>query len=122
MIIKPEKTLFIISRASLYHRDNPNVDMGAYWSGAFLAQKVRVDVRSVDSPDKLVPFLREDWYKEGTNHRVVNGHIARDVGFETVWAIYIRDLIEFIKVYGMCIISHQDDGFNDITIYDAYVE
>lgn len=88
---------------------------------------MRVDERTVDSPDKLnVENDRENWFKKGTNHRIENGHIKRDIEDED-WFIEVntlKDLIKFQEKYGDIIIyqSWMNKNIKEIEIYDDYRE
>lgn len=89
--------------------------------GAFLGEVMRVDTRTVDDPAKL-KYAADTWYKNGTNHRVENGKIKRDLGFDQVWMVEISTLEELMNL-----IARTDrqqivmDGL-DIEIYDDYRE
>lgn len=55
--------------------------------GAYQIRVTRVDRRLTDDPKK-VPSGRgtdEWWYDRGTNHRVEDGCICRDLGVDTLW-------------------------------------
>jgi len=75
--------IFEICRTTArYDCDHPPVE------GAFKTQRVRVDRRTVSSPDQLrYEPERSTWYQVGTNHRVENGCIARDMEMMTIWAV-----------------------------------
>ena len=77
--------------------------MAAPVPGAFQETVPVVDVRNVDTPDKLV--FAEDWHSRGSNHRVHKGCICRDMGHETVWFVYIPDILTFIRLHGACTLS-----------------
>lgn len=86
-----------------------------------------VDERTIDNPMKN-PFIGESWYKNGTRHRVENGHIKRNLR-KKGWFIEINsleELIEFQKEYGRIIIEETYlpalDGTLKIEIYDDYRE
>lgn len=86
-----------------------------------------VDRRTVDDPNKL-RMGAESWHKDGTNHRVENGHICRDFPGRNRWVVLIPDseaLESFIDKYGEVIISKNKDGSvicYEIEIYDDYME
>lgn len=94
---------------------------------AFSVSVIRVDERSVDCPSR-VPFNFGEtswWYGEGTNHRVEDGHIKRDMGYDNCWAIKISSIDElmiFIEQNGQCIVSIDREGYQCIEIYDTYRE
>lgn len=88
---------------------------------------VSVDVRSVSSPDKLSCMTPEKWYSEGTNHRTINGNIARDLDKRDCYTINIntlKDLMELQNKYGDLVIgtSYIDRITPSIEIYDDYRE
>jgi hypothetical protein len=65
--------------------------------GAFLAPYVRIDERTVDGPNKVpcYKYSCAEWYADGRNHRVEDGHIKRDFDDEA-WFIEIATIEEFI--------------------------
>lgn len=88
---------------------------------------VNVDIRTVDNPEKLKCMSVEDWYNDGTNHRVINGEIARDFENKDCYTVEINtieQLIELNNKYGELIIrkSYIDDETPAIEIYDDYRE
>lgn len=109
---------FYVSRTSMWD--------GKPCEEAFQEKYVRVDKRTVNNPKKLKCSDSETWYMEGTNHRVVNGRIARD--FEaTGWFINIdslADLMKFIKKYGDIAITTfvYNDAYYNLEIYDDWRE
>jgi hypothetical protein len=58
-----------------------------------------VDERMVDDPSKVIYFCGETdwWYKEGTNHRIENGHIKRDL-VKPGWCKEISSLEELLDI------------------------
>lgn len=67
---------FTIRRASLWGKDKPCEEAKPY-------EVTRVDVRSCETPeefDKVLGFREGKWLENGTNHRVIDGCIARDNG------------------------------------------
>ena len=116
-ITEPRRGLYLVSRTSNYGIDKPCDE-------AFEIVITNIDTRTCDDPKKI-PINKGtdgDWYKRGTNHRVENGEIKRDMGVEKVWAAQIGDLQEFVNKYGDCVISPIKDGFCSIEIYDDYRE
>ena len=78
-----------------------------------------LDIRHVDDPKKL-RMGEEAWYAAGTNHRVEDGCIVRDMGTEDVHFIDIYTLARLkflVKKYGSIIV----DG-DELVIYDDYLE
>lgn len=118
-IISPKPGLYIISRASSYDSSTPP------YEGAERIRVIYVDERIVDDPAKITAYggSTDWWYKEGTNHRVVNGRIRRDMHTNYVWALRIPDLIEFCKVVGHpLILDVEPNDHPHIQIYDVRVE
>lgn len=91
--------------------------------GAFEADVLHVDRRSVDSPSKLnLERDRATWNQEGVSHRVENGEICRDLGTRREWFVLITDLMEFSDKEGELIIGRDRDGFGYVKIYDDLIE
>jgi len=96
--------------------DHPPVE------GAFKTERVQVDRRSVSSPDHLYnPTERSTWYRVGTNHRVENGCIARDMEMMTIWAVEIPSLEALLALIQTCGHEIVMTG-TTIEIYDDYRE
>ena len=74
----------------------------------------RIDERNCGDPSEFYSQdLRESWYREGENHRVVNGLVRRDMPDE-VWLVdfgSIEDLMEYVNQKGLCVISPADRPF-----------
>lgn len=72
----------------------------------------RIEQRTVDDPKKLThnQYDRENWYKQGENHRISNKMITRDVK-EMAWVMdcTIEDIKELSNSFGRIII----EGFVD---------
>lgn len=115
-LIAPRPGLYLCSRSS--HSGERPCD------GAFLARVVCVDYRTVSDPKHILANRGTDgdWYTRGTNHRVVLGMIARDLGEKEVWAVEIADVHAFVAEHGLCILGLNFDGFWTIEIYDDYRE
>lgn len=104
-------TVFKVERDSLLDDDTklPIVP------GAVRRGIVRVDVRTVDDPRKIPAYLGADpvwWYGEGTNHRVIDGRIARDF-HEEAWTLEVRDagaLAALAQQEGCPVSIHTDPG------------
>lgn len=113
---KPQEKLFIVRRTSKQG--------GKPCDEAFEAEIMRVDSRNTDDPKKILVYGgTEGWYKHGSNHRLENGRICRDI-FDKVYVIEldsITNIMNFIDKYGECIID-RDRGFCTIEIYDNYRE
>lgn len=74
------------------------------WSGAphkdaYQREYIYVDARTTDDPKKIPANCGTDgdWYQKGTNHRVENGRIKRDIHKESGWFIQINDLHKFLE-------------------------
>ena len=95
--------------------------------GAFEDSYIKVDERMIDTPEKFkLKSDREEWYKNGENHRVENGHIKRDFEFKG-WFININSLDQlnqFVKTYGDIVIyqNYSNPDTLEIEIYDDYRE
>ena len=94
---------------------------------AFEDSYIQIDERIVDSPEKLnVKSDRDEWYNNGTNHRMENGHIKRD--FESRgWFVNIEtleDLNKFVDKYGNIVFQKSSDNsdIKEVEIYDDYRE
>jgi len=85
---------------------------------------IDIDERTTDSPDKIPANLNQPtdwWYKDGTNHRVENGHIKRDF-IRDGWIVDINSVDDLRKLsdkYGNLIFNSTE---NSIEIYDDYRE
>jgi len=81
---------------------------------------VYVDERIVDDPKKINAYGHTEawWYGEGTNHRVENGHIKRDLEPEAVYVVEIPDIWAFVEKHGDCVLSINSEGFRVVEIYD----
>lgn len=112
-----EPNVFIVSKTSSCGWVIPPVE------GAYLCELTNIDYRNTDDPIKL-PFAKgctDWWYKEGTNHRIVDGKITRDLGYRKVWTIEIPDVMEFVREHGKCVVGF-DNNIPYIEIYDDYRE
>lgn len=95
---------------------------------AYRDKYIRIDTRTVDDPSKLNhPSDKTNWYKQGKNHRVIDGYIKRDFDDEG-WFIDIETLDELIKfenetksnlIIGKCFWNTE---INSIEIYDDWRE
>jgi hypothetical protein len=113
------KDTYIVERASA--RWEPTT---APCQGAEKKLVVSVDERIVDDPKKIGAYGHTDawWYGRGTNHRVENGHIKRDIGVNEVYVLKIPDIWAFIEKHGDCVLSINSEGFRVVEIYDDYRE
>jgi hypothetical protein len=113
---------FVISRASNFLNDEvqpvPQAVKGRY---------VSVDIRTVDSPDKLqYEGALKEWHERGSNHRVVDGQIRRDLK-RSGWLLDFADLqelMDFIHDVGSVVITPRSDPADTprLKIYDDYLE
>jgi len=98
-----------------------------YWGkpceDAYKKKYKKVDERKVNNPSKLTFISVKEWYGNGTNHRVKNGHIKRDF-IDEDWFIKIDDIWDFCRQHGDLVISRiQDDPeLYEVEIYDDYRE
>lgn len=97
---------------------------------------VWVDRRDVADPREIPAFRDQDvswWYGVGTNHRVENGKIVRNLDTETMWTVEVEDvaaLMRFIDTYGKVVVSPASDShyecdgvvLPEIEIYDDWRE
>lgn len=117
-LLEPQKNTYIIRRTSLYDSDEKPCDE------AYKVELMLVDCRPVDDPKKI-PINNGtdgDWYERGTNHRVVNGRICRDLYWYQEWAVDVEDIMDFVDKYGTIILGKNNAGFGTIEIYDDYRE
>jgi hypothetical protein len=93
---------------------------------AFQCEVMNVDRRSADDPKKIPAFngTDGDWYERGSNHRVENGRICRDMGWRAEWFVEMEaeDIWAFADKYGSLVVQIDVDGWPKIEIYDDYRE
>lgn len=84
-----------------------------------------VDRREVDNPEKLRMYANhpQGWYGSGSNHRVENNRIARDMKSEA-WVIEAESLLDFIRRFGECVVTvtEGEDPEVKVEIYDTWRE
>lgn len=115
-IITPFAGVYLITRTSACG-GQPHAD-------AVPVKVIHIDSRDCDDPKKI-PANRGkdgDWYLKGTNHRVENGYIKRDIGLRDAWAIDVSDIMMFVDANGSCMLNRDENGFATIEIYDDYRE
>lgn len=95
---------FQIYRANDYTTGLPPCDK------AFAGKVMRVDTRTVDDPAKLKKPFGDEWYRQGTNHRVEDGRIKRDMGLEHAWFIEISTLEELTALVASYGVLEIDNG------------
>ena len=113
---------FIITRTSAYGNDEQPCEE------AVKEKHLCVDERCCGNADELSHTDKREWFSEGTNHRVENGHIKRDFMEET-WVIEIPSLEYLMKLrdeYGEIIVVSKDElgGYDlpTLEIYDDWRE
>jgi len=111
---------FLVGRTSLAFHENNKPCEGAYYDSY-----IHIDERTVDDPAKIGPTIgrSEWWYSRGTNHRIEDGHIKRDVE-DKRWFVDIdslEDLLDFVSRNSRSIVLSTFD-FPEIEIYDDYRE
>ncbi len=111
---------FTIKRTSLWSDEEPCEE-------ATLEHGVYVDVRTSDDPAK-VPYYKGEsawWYSEGTNHRIEDGHIKRDLprDYYVIKIESLDDLVRLSDKYGSLIVGKSINyTIPTIEIYDDYRE
>lgn len=84
--------------------------------------------RTPEEHDKALAKHGGKWLEVGTNHRLENGRIVRDLGTKDVWGIEINSIEELMsfkqKVNSALVIgtSYTDGSTPMIEIYDDYRE
>ena len=114
---------FIVTRSSDFLSKKQPIE------GAYQKEITRIDVRNISDPSGFKnQRLIDEWYNAGTNHRVINGKIARDMGTEKVWVVNINTLEELMNFKEKCgediiiTTSYIDYATPEIEIYDSYRE
>lgn len=89
---------------------------------AKLEKYTRKDARTVDDPSKVIAHKGEPtdwWYSEGSNHRVENGWITRDLQAEDWFVEFnsLEELAEFARQHdGIRIEPHYYNEFVRIVL------
>lgn len=112
--------IFAISTTSFRDYEEPPCE------GAYKAEYTYIDVRTTDDPANL-KYEPQDWYKKGSNHRVKNGFITRDIDDgRTAWFVDLEwsHLADLIDKLGRVVIQRwrPNPAFFEIEIYDTYRE
>lgn len=112
----PQAGIYLVSRTSY--------GFGKPCDEAYEVELVQVDRRRFDDPKKVPAHhgTDGDWYQCGSNHRVENGQICRDIGWYRTWAVQVDDVMKFVDAHGCCVVSRNPEGFAQIEIYDSYRE
>lgn len=115
------KYMFRVSRVSNYFGDSIQPCGESEQRKYF-----HIDWRTTDDPAKILPYKGETdwWYNEGTNHRVENGQIARDLEWKGWFVEFndLDDLLKFANREGRIIITDKEQYNYEIMIYDDYIE
>lgn len=112
--ISPDDGYCMISKTSVYSDDCP-------FPEAFKAQYGNLDQRC-HTFEEASSWVKRDWYRPGSF-----GHGENATGIfrylpDEAWFIETpKDLLQFIKDNGQCVIGY-NSGFLDIEIYDDYRE
>ena len=116
---------FTVKRTSGYSDERPPCPE------AVAGTCVWVDRRTVDDPAKIPSSWGSPgfWFARGTNHRIEDGKIARDMGEEPCWYVDLPDLdalVAFVGRHGQVVIGERygapkGDALQ-IEIYDEYRE
>lgn len=87
-----------------------------------------IDRRRFKSPEEYSARLNKDWFKEGTNHKIVPSGIERTFK-DSEKGVFIEitsleELVSFNEEYGDIIISghYKNYKIKKIEIYDGYRE
>ena len=112
--IDPDSGYCIISKTSVYSDDCP-------FPGAFKAQYGSLDQRGVKF-NEAAEWTKRDWYRPGTfGHGENATGIFRYYPDEAWFMETPKDIIQFTKDNGQCVISY-NSGILSIEIYDDYRE
>jgi len=116
-ITKPKKGLYLVSRTSGTFGDSGSMPP---CEGATKVMVEVIDERNVSRPEDLPTGAH--WFSRGSNHRVENGRIKRNMEPQLQWAVKIPDIMQFIDANGQCVLSRDSNGHAVIEIYDDYRE
>ena len=118
-VVVPRPGLFKVCRTSASTFDATV----APCKGASVFQFLMVERRAVSDPSKVFKCESNDWwYGRGSNHRVENGSVCRDMGYSQDWFIELNDIMAFVREVGGCVVFVDSFGFDCIEIYDYYRE
>ena len=115
---------FIVKRASIWDENTQPCEE------AKLEKLVAIDERNVSDPSIFgSKETARTWYTDPKyfNHRTLeDGRIARDF-YKNFWTVEINsleDLMNFYDKYGAIVIDKSiwNSDYNEITIYDDYIE
>lgn len=105
---------FELTRTSVYGDAKPH-------DRAYSEMTPIVDHRNFKTPEEHDAKLNPPWLSRGTNHRLINGTIARDVGMKVGWFIEINNLEDLLAFQEECGYELVLSG-DEIEIYDNYRE
>lgn len=115
------------SSGAVYLDDNYEIE-GKPIEEAFEDSYTPLDQRTVDDPEKLKDKdTKENWYKKGENHRVMNGMITRDMPQDKTWFVEVKSLKALLDLkakYGDLVLSNffHNHTIPTLEIYDSYRE
>jgi len=115
--------IYILRRTSTYDENPLPEDKRVFQKNITF-----IEIRTLPTPqafDAKFSFSEGKWLEVGTNHRLINGHIARDLEEVSQWVIDLDDheLIEFAKTHGNIILQFSVKSYFPILeIYDSYRE
>ena len=95
---------------------------------AYQEEVFDTDLRTCGSPEEFDARgidRGRPWLSHGTNHRIIDGMIARDIGTRNQWFVNVDDIWAFQQKYGRLIIEPErvsGEWFPSIEIYDGWRE
>ncbi len=116
--------LFEVTRTSIYTDNKP-------FENCKEIQLTHLEIRTLKTPnefDDKFGYREGKWLEKGTNHRIINGRIARDLDKENTWGIEIgslEELMQFVESVKNDVIittSTIDKKTPSLEIYDDYRE
>ena len=117
-LVTPRRGLFRVRKTSCWESGVPPCN------GARLFETQIIDRRYCADPKKIPAHCgtNGDWWELGENHRIENGCICRDMGWQQEWFVELADVMWFVRQHGPCVVSIDSDGHESIEIYDDYRE
>lgn len=112
-----DPNVYIVSRTSSWSGENKPCEEAERGEAVFIDERTCADPADIEHYGNTTEW----WYGEGANHRVINGHIMRDMGMRPCWLVKIDNLRDFVTKYGRCVID-VEHGNMTIEIYDDYRE
>jgi hypothetical protein len=112
-LIMPRVGIYLVSRTSCCE--------GKPCDEAYEVEMMQVDRRNCDHPKKIPAHdgTDGDWYNHGSNHRVENGNICRDMGWRRQWVVQVNDVMDFVDSHGECVVGRTNEGYATIEIYNC---